>query len=144
MISDRISKISSNRSIFKRASTVYNDALKISGYKSKLEFKKKSLSKNKKKKNRKRKTIWFNPPFSLNVRTDVAKRFLRIVSKNFPKSHRLHKLCNRNNLKVSYSCLPNISSIISSHNRKILNPDTTDDTTDKTCNCRAKAECPLS
>ena len=66
------------------------------------------------------------------------------MSKNFPKSHRLHKLFNRNNLKVSYSCLPNISSIISSHNRKILNPDTTDDTTDETCNCRAKAECPLS
>ena len=49
-----------------------------------------------------------------------------------------------NNLKVSYSSLPNISSIISSHNRKILNPDTADDTTDETCDCRAKAECPLS
>ena len=94
MISDRISKILSNQSIFKRASTVFNDALSINGYKSKLEFKKKTLSKNKNKKNRKSKTIWFNPPFSLNVRTDVAKRFLRIVSKNFPKSHRLHKLFN--------------------------------------------------
>ena len=59
MISDRISKILSNQSIFKRASTVFNDALSINGYKSKLEFKKKTLSKNKNKKNRKSKTIWF-------------------------------------------------------------------------------------
>ena len=143
MISDRINKISSNKSIFKRASTFYNDALKNSGYKSKLEYKNKTDNKKQTRKNRPRKIIWFNPPFSLSVNTDVAKRFLKIVNKNFPKKHRLHKLFNRNNLKVSYSCLPNVSSIIASHNRKILNDETSSDTNHKMCNCRVKNECPL-
>ena len=34
--------------------------------------------------------------------------------------HKLHQIFNRNNVKVSYSCLPNVSNIIQSHNKKIL------------------------
>ena len=140
MISDRINKISSNKSIFNRVSSFYNDSLKNSGYKAKLEYKQKTNEK--KKKQRRRKIIWFNPPFSLNVKTDIAKRFLKAVTKNFPKNHRLHKLFNRNNLKVSYSCLPNISRIISAHNKKVLkNEEISEETSDETC--RAKDECPL-
>ena len=95
------------------------------------------------KKHRSRKIIWFNPPYSMNVQTNVAKKFLNIVSKNFPKSHRLNKLFNRNNLKVSYSCLPNVSSIISGHNKKILN-STTETIPTKLCNCTRKNSCPLN
>ena len=140
MIQDRINNISSSKEIFDRSSRVYNDALKKSGFKQQIKFKPKT---NKVKKHRSRKIIWFNPPYSINVRTNVAKKFLNIVSKNFPKSHRLNKLFNRNNLKVSYSCLPNVSCIISGHNKKILN-SATETTPAKTCNCTKKNSCPLN
>ena len=42
----------------------------------------------------------------------------------------------------SYSCLPNISSIISSHNKKVLTDTTAP--TDTACNCRKKESCLLS
>ena len=40
---------------------------------------------------------------------------------------------NRNNIKVSYSCMPNIKWAINSHNRKILHPPVNNQT--RTCNC---------
>ena len=142
MISERISKISSNKEIFDRASQLYNHALQSSGYTEKLTYKPPNT---KRTKSRPRKIIWFNPPFSTNVKTNVAKKFLSIVDKNFPKNHRLHKIFNRNNLKVSYSCLPNVSRIISAHNKKVLNhPTDTNNENEKLCNCRRKNECPLN
>ena len=52
----------------------------------------------------------------------------------------MHKIFNRNTVKISYRCLRNISSIISSHNRNTLWPK------QKSfgCNCRVKNECPLN
>ena len=138
MISDRINNISSNEAVFDRSSKLYNDALEKSGYKKKIAF---NQTPKTKKRTRQRKIIWFNPPYSQNVKTNVARRFLRIVDKNFPKKHRFYKLFNRNNLKVSYSCLPNISSVISAHNKKVLSsaPPVTN-----ACNCRNKELCPLN
>ena len=43
-----------------------------------------------------------------------------------------------NTLKVSYSCMPNVASIIKAHNKQISATD--DQTKPKTCNCRKK-EC---
>ena len=40
--------------------------------------------------------------------------FLNMIDECFPKSHRLHKIFNRNTLKLSYSCMQNI---ISSYNK---------------------------
>ena len=74
---------------------------------------------------RKRNIIWFNPPYSKNVKTNVAQRFLRLLDKHFPKTFRLHKIFNRNSVKVSYSCKPNVKSIISNHNRRVLKSNTT-------------------
>ena len=74
------------------------------------------------KKKRKRKVIWFNPPFSLNVKTNVGKIFLRLVKRHFPKENPLHKIFNKNMLKVSYSCMGNIASVLSAHNKNILYP----------------------
>lgn len=50
---------------------------------------------------------------------------------------------NRNTLKVSYSCLPNISRIISSHNKKVLSNNQNPTTNDPACNCRKNNICPL-
>ena len=100
-------------------SQVYNDALKSSGYKEKIRYDKNQNQRSQR--NRSRNTIWFNPPFSQNVQTNVAKSFLQLVDKHFPRSHKLHKIFNRNNLKVSHSCTTNMANIINSHNKKIPN-----------------------
>ena len=65
-------------------------------------------------KNQKREieTIWFNPPFSKSVSTNVATTFLQLVMKHFPTSHKLHKIFNFNTGKVSRSCINNMSKII--------------------------------
>ena len=53
----------------------------------------------------------------------------------------MHKLFNQNNAKTSYSCLPNIKSIINAHNRKIIYPSPTIGR--RTCNCINISQCPL-
>ena len=79
---------------------------------------------------------WFNPPYSLNTQTNVARKFLPLIDQNFPPSNKLHKIFNRNNVKVSYSCLPNVSSIIKYHNKTVLSDQTHPD--EHKCNCRKK------
>ena len=86
-----------------------------------------------KKKKRTRKIIWFNPPFSKNVLTNVAKTFLQLVNKHFTRNHALHKIFNRNTLKASYSCMPNIANIIKAHNQKTLSQPTESNQT-RSCN----------
>ena len=65
------------------------------------------------KKVRQRKIIWFNPPYSVNVETNIGKTFLKLIDKHFPKTNKFHKIFNRNNVKVSYSFLPNFANMIS-------------------------------
>ena len=48
---------------------------------------------------------------------------------------------NKNNVKVSYSCMPNMGSIINNNNKKILTNNNT--TPQNGCNCRKKGQCPL-
>ena len=93
--------------------------------------------------NRKRDIIWFNPPWSLNCKTRVAAIFLQIVKTSFPQNHPLRKIFNRNTIKVSYSCMPNFSQIINSHNTKLKNQRK--ESEKPGCNCRGgPAGCPLS
>ena len=73
-------------------------------------------------KQQKRNKIWFNPTFSKNVATKVGIYFLNLIDKHFPRDRKFHKIFNRNNIKVNYSCMPNVKSAINSHNKKILNP----------------------
>ena len=137
-ISNRISTNSSNEEIFKNSAPYYNNILKESGYKEKLQFqpnKHHPISR----RNRSRNIIWFNPPYSINVETNVARRFLNLVKKHFSK-HRYHKIFNKNNIKVSYCCMDNMEKLVKKHNSNILKKD---DTMKRTCNCRVKNECPL-
>ena len=84
----------------------------------------------------------FNPPYSMNVQTNIGREFLNLVSKHFPKNHRYNKIFNKNNIKVSYSCTDNLQTIIKKHNRKILGTSKTP-YTENNCNCRKKNDCPL-
>ena len=52
----------------------------------------------------------------------------------------MHKLFNRNTLKVSYSCTPNVGSIMKSHKEKLTNAENKQN---KNCNCRKEEECQL-
>ena len=95
---------------------------------------------NQQKKNRERKIIWFNPPFSRSVKSNMGRIFLHLLSKHFPRNHTMHKIFNKNTVKISYSCLRNIRSIISSHNHNNLSPKQQS----FGCNCRVKNERPLN
>jgi hypothetical protein len=135
----RLSTISSNEVIFNKSKPIYEDALNQSGYTYKLAYKPRvnSVTKN----NHKRNIIWYNPPFSKSVTTKIGQRFLTLIDQHFPKNHKLHKIFNRNTIKISYSCMPNIKSIINSHNKNILYGKKK---LEKTCNCIIKSLCPLS
>ena len=68
----------------------------------------------------KRQIIWFNPPYSANVKTKVGKIVMRLVEKHFPHHHKYYKLFNRYNIKLSYRSMLNMSNAIRKHNSKIM------------------------
>ena len=75
----------------------------------------------------------------MNLKTNIGKTFLKLIDKHFHKNHPLNKIINRKNVKISYSCCPNIQNIINSHNRKILNENTNNvENENKDCNCQKK------
>ena len=74
----------------------------------------------------------------MNVKTNVAKTFFKLLPKHFPLSHPMYTIFNKNKVKISYSCFPNIGSI-SSPNKKILYSDNTE----YGCNYNDKNKCPL-
>ena len=120
-VNDRLSRISANEQLFDEAAPPYQKALEDSGYAYKLKY---SPPEIRGRKNRPRKIIYFNPPFSLNVKTNVGGRFLQIIRQCFPKGHPLHKIFNMNTVKVSYSCMPNMTRVIAGHNARLLDQST--------------------
>ena len=141
-INKRLSNIASNQDVFNETVKPYQEAINDSGHDHQLTFKPKSD--NNKKRKRKRNITWYNPPWNANLKTNIGRKFLNAVNKCFPKNHPLNKIFNKHTLKLSYSCMPNVKSIISSHNKKVLSTNNTEQVqTDKECNCRKKNECPL-
>ena len=116
-VDKRISHLSSNKEAFSKSAPLYEAALKRSNYETNLHY---SLTSCTKPKTRTRKVIWFNPPFSSNVRADVSRTFLNLINKHFSATNTLQKIFIRNSVKVSYSCMDNCKSIISKHNFSIL------------------------
>ena len=100
-----------------------------------------SNSNNKKK--RKRNIIWFNPPFSENVARNIGKEFFYLLSKQFSPNNKYHKIFNKHNVKLNYSCVPNMGSIIAQHNKQVLKRLSSAVTETPPCNCRNKRYCPL-
>ena len=139
-INKRLSSISCNKDVFDSAAPLYQEALEKSGHKFKLEFDPEATKPSTKSRNRKRRITWFNPPFNLSTATNVGSKFLTLIDTCFPPRHPLRKICNRNTLKLSYKCTPNMGSIISARNAKLLNPPPAET---RPCNCKAGAVCPL-
>ena len=75
----------------------------------------------------------------MNMETNIGKTFLKLVKKHFSRNNSFHKIFNRNTIKVSYSFMRNISSIIASHSIPILRQKPKE----CGCNCRNKESCPL-
>ena len=83
-------------------SSVYDNAdiTKIKLHRRKLnEINKKYLKRN---------ILWFNQPYSKSVKADIGKIFICLINKNFLPVHKYRKIFNRNFIKISYSCMPNI------------------------------------
>ena len=93
--------------------------------------------------------VWYNPPYNKATATNIGKKFLNIVSRTFTEKHPLRKILNRNTLKVSYACMPNMATTITSHNQRILRssppspPNIQNQRQQSTCNCRNPTVCPL-
>ena len=132
----RTSNIACNQEEFNKAVPIYSNALASSGFSVAINFN----AIDNKKKARKRKILWFNPPFSEHVTTNIGRSFLKLLDKHFPRGHRLRKICHCNNIKVSYSCMPNMAAVIFQHNKQLLKGKGKDKTV-KSCNCRVKSEC---
>ena len=137
MVEKRVQSISSDEAVFNNAKTLYEEVLKRSGFDTALCY---SNNQNtKRSRSRRRKIIRFNPHNCQSIETNVAKKFLLLVDKHFPLGHHHRKIFNRNTLKVSYSCMPNIDSTIKRHNSGLIN----NRVAGKACNCRKNDTCPF-
>ena len=99
-----------NYYIFKsnQAATDYNNALKNSCFNENIKF---TLRPPQRK--RSRNILWFNPPFSSNVKTNIGKILLRLLDKHFQKHHKYY------NVKLSYSRMQNMTSAIQNHSTNL-------------------------
>ena len=142
-VNKRLSKLSATKEVFDEAAKSYQDELNEKGYKYKLEYEATTKTA-KKRRNRSRNVTYFNPPYSKSVKTNVGAKFLAIISKNFPAKHPLHKILNRNTVKIGYRCMPNIKACIDKHNMQVLRQDDQVQTGNG-CNCLVsrKADCPI-
>lgn len=70
----------------------------------------------------------------------TSRTFLKVVCKHYPKTNKFHKRYTRSNVKVSYSCLPNFTSM-KSHKNIILYEETAQDYAK--CSCQQKDPCPV-
>ena len=73
MISKRISQLSSSREVFEAEASVYNAALKNSGYMEGLDVRAQYS-----RRTRKRKITWFNPTWNEAVAINVASKILQL------------------------------------------------------------------
>ena len=139
-VEKRLSILSSSEAIFEENKGYYQDALRRNGHSHVLKYNPDEP----RRRQRNRKITWFNPPYSKTVATNVGKKFLQLLDKHFPPNHKFHRIFNRNTVKVSYGCMPNVGSIISSHNKSVLEDKKTLER--GTCNCRQqnRMNCPLN
>ena len=78
------------------------------------------------------------------MKTKVGEKFLLLIDKHFGKTE-LRKCLNRPTVKISYSCMPNLNTLISGHNKNILRKMKPDYDQNTSFNCRGgHKNCPLN
>ena len=145
-VNDRLSRLSSSKELFDSVAPIYQEALDKSGYNHKLTYTDMSsvmTRQPRRNKRRSRRVTYFNPPFSLNVATNVGKEFLNLI-RNFPRNNVLSSIVNPNTIKVSYRTMKNMAFEISRHNGLILRNEAEVPPVPR-CNCQAalKPNCPI-
>ena len=81
MNSKRISNISCDKDYFDKTSPDHNTAAKNSGFNENIKFTPEPPQRRKCSRN----ILWFNPPFSYNMKANIGKTFLRLIDKHSPK-----------------------------------------------------------
>ena len=144
-IEQRLSDNSGNEEIFKEAAPIYQAELDRCGYQHQLTYNPRPAEVVRKK-NRSRRVTWFNPPYSMDVATNVGQEFLKLIDTHFPPGHILHSTINRSTVKVSYRCLPSMGAQVAKHNARLLSSaKTRGKRKSPSCNCQIskKGECPI-
>lgn len=139
-VEKRLSTLSSSEAIFNEAKGHYQEALKRNGYNHQLRYNPPVA----RQRQRTRNVIWFNPPYSKTVETNVGKEFLKLVRKHFPRNNKFNKIFNTNTVKISYGCMTNIGGIITSQNKKVLGENKTLERGSCNCERRYRGNCPLN
>ena len=144
-INDRLCKLSSNEEIFKNAIPPYQEALIRAGYDYNLIFydtNSNNINRSRNKRTRTRKCVFWNPPFSKNVKTNLIAEFLKIV-KSFPQHNVLKPMINTNKIKASYRTVPNMAKQVSRKNGRVLKQRVAPPP--PTCNCQRsrRPHCPI-
>ena len=104
--------------MFNKSIKIYSKVLKESGFTDGLKYLPNEVQlENNEGRKRKRKITWLNPPYSKNIKTNVGRVFMKLLNKHCPVSHILHKIFNKNTIKISYGCVKNINSVMPSHNK---------------------------
>ena len=142
IVEHRISTLSSSKEIFEKTVPPYQKAITDAGYQDILKYST-TNPKVRSKTARSREITWFNPPWHMQVTTNIGRLVLNLVDKHFPKNHSLYPIFNKNTIKISYSCLKNMRKKIASQNMKILNNFGKDETK-RGCNCRKDHPCPMN
>ena len=77
---------------------------------------------------------------------DCTKLYYKNIERGIPKHGLLHKLFNKTNLRISYSCTENIGAFIARHNCKIMRDYEKTIVPKRECNCSPanRNNCPLN
>ena len=118
-VNKRLSMLNSSEELFKQAMPVYQKALLRSKHNHQLKYNKDEVE-GRPTRRRRTRNIYWNPPFSMNVKTNIGGRFLALIDRCFPKGSVMSKVFNRNNSKLSYRTLPNMKQVLAKHNKKVL------------------------
>ena len=101
--------------------SLYSNGLTNSGYTKDIQYVEQQVQKQRRRiRSRHCDEIWFNPPYSQAVLTEISKRFLALIDKHFPPRSKWHHLFNRITVKISYCCTRNMAAHISGHNKKVM------------------------
>ena len=139
MIHKRLSVLSYSKDKFDKAKLLYKKSLQEIGHITTISYTQTEVKSNK---NRSRNIIWFNPPFSQNVKTNIGKILLKLIKKTVSQIMSVFTIFNQDTILLSYSCMSNISSFIKQHNRNILSSPPNSE--ERSCNCKNKSNCPLA
>ena len=163
-VNPRINRLSSYKNISYENKSIYDEALKNSGFQGRLEYVNPMNSgsngrsnscgiyalvkvggtnnndPNRRGKIRNRTVIRFNPPFCKLTNINMGKYFLNLLDMHFNRDSSSRKIVNRNTVKISYFCTNNMHNSLNDHNSRLLDELNRNNggPDEVSCNCRRK------